>query len=190
MAEKKEWKYDSEYISYVESGESAAVFVVRDIVNAIETRGKWIDVVSLDTYAGEWFGTAFNWIIVELFPRKTKPVYPKLASDEEKKYITWKTANEDITAQREKGVRGPMFLVLCDLKKIKGKNENEKSKLIYMIRAVKGVTQDQVDFIEENRDSIILKIIKNKKPELIFFGLEPSRKKTEAKKTTDKRRFI
>ena len=44
--EKKE-KYDAEYISYIESGESAAVFVARDIVRSINTTGKWIDIVDL-----------------------------------------------------------------------------------------------------------------------------------------------
>lgn len=48
--EKQAWRYDSNYISYIESGESAAVFIVRDIVNSIDTNGKWIDVISLNTY--------------------------------------------------------------------------------------------------------------------------------------------
>lgn len=38
----------------------------------------------------------FSSIIIELFPRKTKPIYPPNASTEDKKYITWKAANEDI----------------------------------------------------------------------------------------------
>ena len=48
--EREKWKHDTEYISYIESGESAAVFIVRDIVNSIDTSGKWIDVISLNTY--------------------------------------------------------------------------------------------------------------------------------------------
>ncbi len=40
MLEKKDWKHDAEYISYIESGESAAVFIVRDICNSIDTKGK------------------------------------------------------------------------------------------------------------------------------------------------------
>ena len=50
-------KYDAEYISYVESGESAAVFVVRDIVKTIDTTGKWIDILDLVGYKnrdGRW----------------------------------------------------------------------------------------------------------------------------------------
>lgn len=33
----KEWEHDPDYIRYVESGESAAVFVVRDVVKAVNT---------------------------------------------------------------------------------------------------------------------------------------------------------
>ena len=77
MPEMKDWKHDSEYISYIESGESAAVFIVRDIVNSIDTKGKWVDVISLNTYYKRGAGDrmAFNWIIVELIPRIMKPKY-------------------------------------------------------------------------------------------------------------------
>lgn len=37
MPAMKDWKHDAEYISYIKSGESAAVFVVRDIVNLRES---------------------------------------------------------------------------------------------------------------------------------------------------------
>ena len=70
--EKKE-KYDAEYISYIESGESAAVFVARDIVRSINTTGKWIDIVDLKErrkYEGRW---DFDYFIIELFPRKRSP---------------------------------------------------------------------------------------------------------------------
>ena len=75
MPEMKEWEYDPEYISYIDSGESEAVFIVRDIVNSIDTKGKWIDVISLNKYykRGAGYRMAFNWIIVELFPRKMQP---------------------------------------------------------------------------------------------------------------------
>lgn len=104
-------KYDAAYISYVESGESAAVFVVRDIVRSIDTTGMWIDVLSLKgskNKDGRW---DFEYINVELFPRKHHPKYPAGASEEDKKYITWKTANEDITEQRIHGFEGSKFKV-------------------------------------------------------------------------------
>ncbi|MBR0061509.1 MAG: hypothetical protein IJP68_08515, partial [Selenomonadaceae bacterium] len=48
MDTKEKIQYDAEYISYVEHGESAAVFITRDIVKSIKTKGKWIDVLSID----------------------------------------------------------------------------------------------------------------------------------------------
>ena len=110
----KRVKYDAEYISYLESGESAAVIITRDIVNSINTANKWIDVLELHTYYTHG-QRAFYYFIVEIFDRKIKPSYPKQANIEEKKYITWKTANQDIEEQRNKGVNGPKYLVLSHL---------------------------------------------------------------------------
>ena len=39
------------------------------------------------------------------FSRKTKPIYPNMSITEDKKYITWKTANEDIAKQSCKDMR-------------------------------------------------------------------------------------
>lgn len=94
MQEMNDWKHDAEYISYIESGESAAVFIVRDIVNSIDTRGKWVDVISLNNYYKRGAGSkmAFNWIIVELFPRKMQTKYDKNDSAHNR-YLTWITAH-------------------------------------------------------------------------------------------------
>ncbi len=115
-------KYDSEYISYIESGESAAVFITRDIVKSINTQGKWIDIVIIDAFDywddyEDYPRKDFNYFIVELFPRKTKPVYPKGISDNDKKYITWKTANDDISKQRKDGYIGERYLIFAKLYK-------------------------------------------------------------------------
>lgn len=62
--------YSTEYISYVENGESAAVFITRDIAKDVPTKGMWVDVISADKKDrrdGRW---DFNSFIVELFPRK------------------------------------------------------------------------------------------------------------------------
>ena len=40
--------YSTEYISYVENGESAAVFITRDIAKDVPTKGMWVDVISAD----------------------------------------------------------------------------------------------------------------------------------------------
>lgn len=106
--------YDAEYISYVESGESAAVFITRDIADEINTQGKWIDVIDLSTY-DKHGRKAFNYFIVELFDRKIWPVYSKDSDDATKKYITWHTSHKDIAEQRSKGIRGSKYIVLCHL---------------------------------------------------------------------------
>ena len=136
MKIKEKMQYDAEYISYVEHGESAAVFITRDIVKAIKTKGKWIDVINID---GEKIETIFSddngqertvarWdfksFSVELFPRKTQPVYPAYATDEEIKYITWQTAHDDIANLRRKGYKGVRFEIFPKLINLnKGKYE-------------------------------------------------------------------
>ena len=132
-------KYSAEYISYVEHGESAAVFITRDIVNSINTNGKWVDVIALDgdkkrinveidVHEINEYGQKFlldhhkddqNWIdrwdfksfTVELFPRKTRPDYSNCITEEDFKYVTWETAHRDIRDQRDKGYVGPKFKI-------------------------------------------------------------------------------
>ena len=115
-------KYDSGYISYVKNGESAAVFIIRDIVKSIDTTNKWIDIINTKGFKnnkGKW---NFSEIEVELFPRKRKPIYSEWMIDRDKQYITWKTACEDISEQKAKGYRGPKFRVCLKLvNKNKGK---------------------------------------------------------------------
>lgn len=199
--EREKWKHDTEYISYIESGESAAVFIVRDIVNSIDTRGKWIDVISLNTYykSGADGRKAFNWIIVELFPRNIKPHYDK-KDPLHNKYLTWKAANEDISIQRAKGYNGPKYLVLCDLfnknkkkyryrtitarmywepveahrpMKIREQVEPERE---YRIRAVTKVNIKQVDYIRRYEYELEDKIRENGRPSLEILGLQERRK--------------
>ena len=116
---KKKIKYDAEYISYVANGDSAAVFITRDIVESINTQGKWIDVSNIvdaekyeyefdEKYFSRWDFKSFD---VELFPRKIQPVYPENISDEHKKYITWQTSQKDIASQRQAGYVGTKFRI-------------------------------------------------------------------------------
>lgn len=115
-------KYDAAYISYVETGESAAVFITRDIVNSIDTKGKWVDVLSTKGDKNDDDQWDFKEITVEIFPRKKNPMYPEYASEEEKKYITWKTAHADIAEQRKAGRKGVKFKITPKLvNKNKGK---------------------------------------------------------------------
>lgn len=119
-------KYDSAYISYVENGDSAAVFIVRDIVKSINTSGMWIDVISTSggkNGFGQW---DFSSITIELFPRKIKLIYPENTSTADKKYITWQAANKDINQQRVQGYRGKKFTIYT---KLVNKNQGKKKTI-------------------------------------------------------------
>ena len=197
MPEMKDWKHDTEYISYIESGESAAVFIVRDIVNSIDTKGKWVDVISLNTYYKRGAGDrmAFNWIIVELFPRKMQAKYDKNDSAHNR-YLTWVTAHEDIAKQRQAGFHGEKYLVLCNLYN-KNKNKFTTHTIIarkywepmeayrpmevkdpvdpeweYRIQAVKKVNAKQVGYIQNHEWELEEKIRENGKPTLAILGLQ------------------
>lgn len=98
------------YREYAMTDEAAAVYFVRDVVNDINTRGKWIDVIFTDRYAVEFDEKpAFKKVIVELFDRKIKPQYPKNAHQELIRAITWETSHRDIDEQKLKGIVGPQF---------------------------------------------------------------------------------
>ncbi|MBR1657668.1 MAG: hypothetical protein IJ697_04290 [Synergistaceae bacterium] len=205
MGKNDSWKHDSDYISYIDSGESAAVFIVRDLANAVDTRGKWIDIVSMSIYYLKDNTRAFNWIVAELFPRKIQPEYDK-NDVEHNRYLTWRAAHEDISCQRAEGYIGPKFLVLCSIRNMnKGKftvhtrvrtlkkywepqsayrevkeiiRQPFPPEWIYIIRAVKEINSEQVEYIRNNENTLIEKIRKNKGAslEIFDFPLEKSRK--------------
>lgn len=126
-----------QYRDYAKSYEATIVFIVRDSTK-IDTTDKWIDVISFDSYGEKCIkynkeykycekeAFLFNYIMVELFDKKMHPKYPKDASVELKRAITWETAHADIKQQRTDGVRGPMFLATCPLiNKNRGKKETK-----------------------------------------------------------------
>lgn len=122
--------YDAAYLKYVESSESTAVLIVRDMVKDIDTKGKWIYVRQMEKRFLSHSQGDFSFIIVELFPRKQKPIYPKKMAEETDSnyrnriaYFTWQTATADINHQRAKGIKGDLYIVLPCLK-----NENEGTK--------------------------------------------------------------
>ena len=121
-------RYDAEYIGYLESGESVAVFIARDLARNVPTAGRWIDVTETDGRKrndGRW---DFSQIVVELFPRRLRPKYPENISDGDKKYITWKTAHEDIGQQRRSGIRGEKYRIYVRLVNVnRGKTQTVKA---------------------------------------------------------------
>ena len=124
-------KYDAEYISYIRNGNSAAVLITRDLVKSVNTIGKWIDIIDSNIRGRIDGRINFNYFIVEIFPRKTKPDYSKAASEYDKKYITWQTACKDIKNARNVGYKGPRYKIWCSLyndrkKKVVRKYYNKK----------------------------------------------------------------
>lgn len=112
-------KYDAKYISYVQNGDSAAVFIARGLVDEIDTKGKWIDIINRDIKGRRDGRIDFNYFDIELFLRKTKLVYPKDVDDEIIKYITWQTATADIEKSRRSGYRGKKYRIKTKLYKEK-----------------------------------------------------------------------
>ena len=191
-----ELEYDYKYENYIGSGEAEAVWIVKDVVKKINTKGKWIDVISLNTYEkkGAKGKTAYNWIIVELFPRT---IHPKYVPNNRKtnRYLTWVASHEDIEKQRKEGVHGKKYLILCNLynrNKNKFTTHNVVAKKYwepqgayrqmevknpvepvweYHIHAVKEVNHKQVSYIIENEYELVGKIRENGKPTLEILGL-------------------
>ena len=149
----KDGIYDSEYIAYCEHGDSAAVFIMRDIQKNVDTTGFWIDIIKSDhrlveVYNSEWECRLlhdFKYFVVELFPRVTKPDYTDCWTKEEMRYITWATAMGDIRTHRASGYVGRKYRVDCRLeivtKKVTNRRgeEMEEPKPNYKIISVKRV---------------------------------------------------
>ena len=59
-----DWRQDKDYLDYIDSGESAAVYIVKNIVKSLDTKNMWVDVVSLSTYykrgSGNIVGSLWN----------------------------------------------------------------------------------------------------------------------------------
>ncbi len=70
----------------------------------------WIDVISTSGHKNKFDQWDFSSITIELFSTKNRTYISPNASTEDKKYITWKAANEDIAKQRSQGYRGKKFL--------------------------------------------------------------------------------
>lgn len=125
-----------EYSNYLRSEEATVVYLAKYVAEELDTKNKWINVVdydnwgykiNLDKNGNEIEKLAFNYIIVELYQRKINPKYPEDADRRLKRAITWKASHEDISAQRSQGIRGPMFLITCQLYNInRGKKKTVK----------------------------------------------------------------
>ena len=117
------------YEDYLKSSEALAVYLVKSYVHQVDTRNKWIDIVNSSTWEHRSSKTAFNYLIIEVFDRMKHPIYPKrteLMDDygfrQICKAITWEVSHDDIRDQRERGIRGQLFLAIIQIyNKNKGK---------------------------------------------------------------------
>lgn len=106
------WRKNPEYLEYCTSGEATAVYIVRDLCKRqINTHHKWIDCIALDCWQDRNDNWKFKFIVVELFPRINNPEYTD--DVDYNRYLTWKTAHEDIAQYRAAGTHGPLFRVRC-----------------------------------------------------------------------------
>jgi hypothetical protein len=104
-----EKKVVNDYFDYLKSDEAAIVYIAKNLVNNLDTKKKWIDVVDFDCWGSKGGMPAFNYIVVELFDRMIFPDYPNNENSQLKRAITWRTCNNDISQQRSKGIRGKIF---------------------------------------------------------------------------------
>lgn len=131
----KIWEVDSEYIQYQISHYPEAIEFIRKNVKNFEAEGivknkndVWIDIQKFDTFSNRapngriLKGTEniilFREIEFDIFPRKIIPVYvqPFNAYERENRYITWKTATEDIEKQKMEGCKGERWHLKCEIK--------------------------------------------------------------------------
>jgi hypothetical protein len=110
-----EGKVLNEYFDYLKSEEATIVYIVKNLVNSLGTKKKWIDVVDFECRGSKGGKPDFKYFVVELFDRRIFPKYPDNASSQLKKALTWETCHNDIGQQKSKGIRGPIFLVTCYL---------------------------------------------------------------------------
>ncbi|MFA9397875.1 MAG: hypothetical protein ACERKV_06380 [Clostridiaceae bacterium] len=188
-----------EYLDYSKSEEATIVYFVKNLVNNLDTKNKWVDVVNFDIWGSKDNKPAFNYIIVKLFEKRIYPKYPKEADLQLRKAITWATSHHDIEQQKVNGIRGQMFLITCYLyDENKGKKEikyfdnwNEEyggydftgisptttisrkvslqPKWKYKITGKKEIDDSRYQYIKENYHHIYSRILDEKRVKIDWF---------------------
>lgn len=159
------------YKDYVHSNEALGVYIIRDVVRKINTKGYWIDIVKHDNNTPNDYGEKYSpdlHIVCRLYPRKTTPIYPpKPTTDNEyllELYqrevdaITWQASHKDIDYWKEKGNTGYKKTAVCyyerySFKKIENKDketENKKLKKVteIIIKKVHTLTDKEFEKVQ------------------------------------------
>lgn len=154
------------YKDYVSSNESLGVYIVRDIVKKINTKGYWIDiVVHTNDTPNEYNGQCSPdlYIVCSLYKRLTKPVYPPKPKTNDKyelemwqmevDAITWEVAHKDINTWKRKNNTGEQKSIICYDEKYSFKYDDNKKKIKkteIIIKAIKTLTDEQFKKISKN----------------------------------------
>ena len=115
--------YDRGYRRYVHLHHPEAIEFIKQNVKAVKNKGNiWIDVQNVTEFSdkapdGKYLPGVgnvilFKKIVFDIFPRKMKPQYRK-DDNFYNRYITWKTATEDIQRQKSAGYEGEQWIVEC-----------------------------------------------------------------------------
>ena len=127
---------DLGYRRYVHLHHPEAIQFIKLNAEDIKNKGNiWIDVQNVTEFSdkapdgtnlpGVGNVILFKKIEFEIFPRKMKPKYSK-DDNFDNRYITWKTATEDIQRQRASGYEGEQWIVECLLNVRKTQSKIEK----------------------------------------------------------------
>jgi hypothetical protein len=109
-----------EYLKYASTDEARAVIFVKKSLE--KSTGHWVDIIDCISYQNDTPNTLeFKLVVCGLYKRFLKPKYPPKGNFtyngklNEKEYylsvraITWETAHEDISEQKDKGIKGEIF---------------------------------------------------------------------------------
>lgn len=127
------WESDAGYCKYVNAHHPEAIsFIKNEVEEFQDSRNIWIDIVDYSIYPhttpdGKWLPytkTLFKKIIFDIFPRNIKVQYGD--DVDYNRYLTWRTAVEDISQQRSQGNKGERWIVECGLDISKGPGHMEE----------------------------------------------------------------
>ncbi|MDO4803677.1 MAG: hypothetical protein Q4A32_02520 [Lachnospiraceae bacterium] len=133
---KRIWEADRAYSQYLKNHHPEAVEFIKQNAEAIKNKSNiWLDIKKYSVFPGKAPDGSklpgakkvilFQKIVFDIFPRRIKPQYIE-GNTPYNRYITWKTATDDIRKQRSGGYKGVRWFVECQLEVHKTKNRTKK----------------------------------------------------------------